>query len=250
MTTSTQGFEKVETGSLETVVTNSHGKASITFTTPGWHRIKATVPGTGEEQAIRSNRLDVCVPAVGETGCGAAPAEDEVRVPQATAEGPALEQKEREAGEEREREERARRGKEATEAAEREARQAPPATAQSSPTPGPPAPAATPPATSTPGPIRVSVPKVDPKKLKRGVLSLSWKVLDAGAGVKGWAISSQALGAKKAAYVKRASGKAGTSASLRLAPGSYRLRLTVTDALGHTSTVAIGKVVVPGGGRG
>ncbi len=34
-----------------------------------------------EEAAIRSNRLDVCVPAPGETGCGPLPAEDAVRTP-------------------------------------------------------------------------------------------------------------------------------------------------------------------------
>ena len=95
-----------------------------------------------------------------------------------------------------------------------------------------------------------SVPKVDPKQLKQGRLALSWKVLDAGAGVKSWTISSQSLGSKKAPYVKRASGSTATSASLRLPPGSYRLRFTITDALGRTSNVTIGKVVVPGGRRG
>jgi hypothetical protein len=105
-------------------------------------------------------------------------------------------------------------------------------------------------ATPTPGAIRVSVPTVDRKHLKQGRIGLRWKVVEASAGVKGWTVSSQALGAKKAAYVKRASGKAGSSAAVRLPPGSYRLRLTVTDALGRTSTVTIGKVVVPGGGRG
>jgi hypothetical protein len=102
----------------------------------------------------------------------------------------------------------------------------------------------------TPGPLRVSAPKVDAKKLRQGRVVLTWKVLEAGAGVRGWTVSSQALGPKKAPYVKRASGKGGASASLRLAPGAYRLRLTVTDALGRASTVAIGKVVVPGGRRG
>ena len=51
--------------SSEAVTTNSEGKASITFTTPGWHRIMAGARSNakGEEAAIRSNRLDVCVPA-------------------------------------------------------------------------------------------------------------------------------------------------------------------------------------------
>ena len=50
--------------------------------------------------------------------------------------------------------------------------------------------------------------------------------------------------------MKRASGAAATSASLRLPPGTYRLRFAVTDGLGRTSNVTIGKVVVPGGKRG
>jgi len=81
--TSYNGFEKVETASPATVITNAQGMASITFTEPGWHRIKATHLGEGgKENVIRSNRLDVCVPATGETSCGAPPAEDELRTPE------------------------------------------------------------------------------------------------------------------------------------------------------------------------
>jgi uncharacterized membrane protein YgcG len=85
--TSHGGFEQVQTTSPEAVTTNSEGKASITFTTPGWHRIKAGTPlnDEGEEQAIRSNRVDVCVPAHGETGCGPLPAEDDPRISPAWA---------------------------------------------------------------------------------------------------------------------------------------------------------------------
>ncbi len=91
--TSTKGFETVQRESAETVTTNSEGKTSITFTTPGWHRIMAGTPlrtltkeeqengAIPEEEAIRSNRLDVCVPAPGETGCGELPAEDQTRTP-------------------------------------------------------------------------------------------------------------------------------------------------------------------------
>ena len=47
--------------------------------------------------------------------------------------------------------------------------------------------------------------------------------------------------------MNRASGKNGTLATLRLPAGaSYRLRLTVTDVLGRTFTVALGRVQVPG----
>jgi hypothetical protein len=258
------GFEKVDVEDPTTVKTDSHGKASITFNTSGWHRIKATVPGATEEGAIRSNRLDVCVPAAGETDCGALPPEDEVRVPQATIEAPARELKEREARETVEREEReVREAREAVERSEREAREAAERAirdaeakaaaekaAQTPVNPAPANPAPTPAATPTSGTLRVSVPKVDPKRLKQGKVALAWKVLAAGTGVKSWTISSQSLAGKKAPYVKRASGSTATSASLRLPPGSYRLRFAVTDALGRTSNVTIGKVVVPGGKRG
>lgn len=88
--TSPKGFEQVQTTSSEAVTTNSEGKASITFTTPGWHRIKAGTPldEEGEEEAIRSNRIDVCVPAQGETGCGPPPAEDDLRTPPGLAVAP------------------------------------------------------------------------------------------------------------------------------------------------------------------
>lgn|GEM_PF-5840828 len=80
--TASNGFEKIETESFPTVLTDSEGKASITFTKPGWHRIKATVlTPQGMEVAVRSNRLDVCVPPEGQSVCEEAPAEDYVRTP-------------------------------------------------------------------------------------------------------------------------------------------------------------------------
>jgi prenyltransferase beta subunit len=80
--TSAKGFEKIETEDPSTVTTDTHGKARIMFTTPGWHRIKATVVNAqGVEQAVRSNRLDVCVETAGESTCGDSPQEDRVRTP-------------------------------------------------------------------------------------------------------------------------------------------------------------------------
>lgn len=80
--TAANGFEKIETESSPMVVTDAQGKASITFTQPGWHRIKATVvTPQGMEVAVRSNRLDVCVPPDGQSTCGEPPAEDRVRTP-------------------------------------------------------------------------------------------------------------------------------------------------------------------------
>lgn len=86
--TNAKGFEKVQTGSPATVTTNAQGKATLELTEPGWHRIKATALGTGaREKVIRSNRLDVCVPAQGTSGCGFPPVEDQVRTPPPTGEG-------------------------------------------------------------------------------------------------------------------------------------------------------------------
>ncbi|HTY96007.1 MAG TPA: hypothetical protein VMB91_03130, partial [Solirubrobacteraceae bacterium] len=51
--------------------TDAAGDASVTFATPGWHRIKAIAGG-----ALRSNRIDVCVCAPGEASCGQIPGED------------------------------------------------------------------------------------------------------------------------------------------------------------------------------
>ncbi|HEX3362688.1 MAG TPA: hypothetical protein VHS74_16965 [Solirubrobacterales bacterium] len=254
VTTSASGFEKVETSDPATVVTNPAGKASITFTTPGWHRIKAAVRGSGEEAAIRSNRLDVCVLGAGETSCGAPPVEDTVRVPPPTPDETGGEGGEGTGG-----------GPDGEspggEGADGELPigavfvQQPPAdgggsnptTSTSSPSP------ALGPSKSAPktGRLRVSVPNLDRGRLRLGRLGVSWKVLEAGPGVTSWTIASQLVGAKKAPFVRRASGTGTTSASLRLPPGAtYLLRFTIVDALGRSSDVTIGKVTVPGGGRG
>jgi len=74
VTTAANGVQTVETGSSATVTTGAEGTATVTFTTPGWHRLKATAA-----KAFRSNRIDVCVPAPGASGCGAPPPEDEPR---------------------------------------------------------------------------------------------------------------------------------------------------------------------------
>jgi hypothetical protein len=69
VTVSAKGFQRIDTTSPETVTTDAEGKTSVTFTTPGIHRIKATVGAPGEESVVRSNGLEVCVPAaVGDCG--------------------------------------------------------------------------------------------------------------------------------------------------------------------------------------
>jgi hypothetical protein len=79
--TTVRGFERIDAASPETVETGADGSGSIVFDTPGWHRIKATAVAAGKEAAIRSNRLDVCVPDPPATDCGPPPADDLVRTP-------------------------------------------------------------------------------------------------------------------------------------------------------------------------
>jgi hypothetical protein len=262
VTTKANGFEHVDTADPATVTTGTDGKAAITFNTPGWHRVKATVPGAGEEEAIRSNRLDVCVPAPGQSDCGAPPVEDQVRAAPGGGEGPGD-------------------GSEAggpgpgpgggtptgdpSGSASGDSTGGGSSVGDPGGSPsdadgcsaggrsgaeggGPSQPACT---TARPAPLRVAAPRLDRSKLRQGVVGVSWKVLGAGVQARRWTVSSQVIGRGKAPYVERASGTRGTAAALRLPRGhAYRLRLTIVDALGRTSNLTLGKVVVPGGRRG
>ena len=227
--TSTKGFEKVETESAETVTTNAEGKAGITFTTPGWHRIKATAFTEGGEDTFRTNRIDVCVPALGETGCGEPPAEDQTRTP------PSVEE-------------------EIDYAIARHHEEEPSGSLPVAPvevTPGPPAGTARsgggqPTGSASSTPVRLQAPALDGQGAAAGLIGVSWRILEPGVGLKSWTIASKTLGAKHASYVTRASGTTTTSALLKLPAGAaYELQMTVTDALGRTSTTQIGKVLVP-----
>lgn len=198
--TDAKGFQQIDTASAETVTTNSAGQASIAFAEPGWHRIKATVPGSGgAEEAIRSNRLDVCVPPPGAAGCGEVPADDRVR---------------------------------------------------SLPRPEPPrGSTAGPPAPPVADRVRLTKPRLERGRIGNGRIGVSWRVLSAGIGIARWTVSSQAVGRPGARWVRRATGVAATSALLRLPAGTHRLRLLVTDLLGRTTTIAIGRVAIPDGRR-
>jgi hypothetical protein len=216
--TSAKGFERVETGSPAAVATGADGRASITFTDPGWHRIKAAVLDShGAESAIRSNRLDVCVPQPPASGCGAPPVEDQLRTPP-----PPL------AGEEE------------------------PGETGGDPTAGgggqlgANGQAATTTTATADRQVRLELPRIDRSRVARGLVRVSWRVLDPGVGIKAWTVATLTLGRRGAHYVRRASGSDRSAATLRLPPGAtYRLRLTVTDSLGRSSAAAIGKVQVP-----
>lgn len=83
VSTAANGFQTVEGANPSTVTTDATGGATIIFTTPGWHRLKATAT-----EAIRSNRLDVCVPPQGTIDCGPLPLDDQVRPIESSPEQP------------------------------------------------------------------------------------------------------------------------------------------------------------------
>lgn len=209
------GFEMVDTASSATVETGADGRAEISFAKAGWNRIKATVAGSGgEENAIRSNRLDVCVidPPT-KTDCGPLPPDDLARTPPVEVEEPGPVNPGVGGG-------------------------GSGSAAASSGTGASPA--------TDPGQVHLQLPHLDRSRVARGLVRVSWRLLDAGVGIATWTISSKALGRKGSRYVTRASGTSGTSALLRLPPGdTYRLRIAITDVLGRSSTAIIGKVQVP-----
>jgi hypothetical protein len=215
--TGEKGFERVETGSPEAVTTGADGRASITFFTAGWHRIKATaVDAQGAETVVRSNRLDVCVPPPPASECGSPPPEDEVRTPPPPV-----------AGEEE---------AEPTE-------EAPPRGGRETPAGQAPA------STGSPNEVKkvqVRALRIDRSRIGDGLVGVSWAVLDPGAGIGRWTISSKTTGRKGSGWVGRASGSRRNGATLRLPRGhAYRLRLTVIDGLGRGSRFPIGRVRVP-----
>jgi hypothetical protein len=209
------GFEKVDTASSATVETGADGRAEVNFAKTGWNRIKATVAGPGgDETAVRSNRLDVCVidPPT-KTDCGPLPPDDLARTPPTEVEEPGSATPGIGAGQ-------------AGSVAKVSGAGAS--------------------ASTDPGQVHLQTPRVDRSRIARGLVRVSWRVLDAGAGIAKWTISSKALGRRGGRYVSRASGTSGTSALLRLPPGAtYRLRIAIIDTLGRSSTATIGRVQVP-----
>lgn len=189
--------------------TDADGRATVRFSTPGWHRIKAIGAGY-----VRSNRLDLCVGV-----CGPPPADTLVRElapppPPTPTPSPTP-------------------------------TVTPDATATPAPTLGPPlGPLPPPPPPPPAGPtVRIDAPRVV-TNARRGRIAVRWRVLDAGAGVRGWTIESTLAG--RSTWTRRATGANAQSAALRLPAGrSHDLRFTLTDALERATTVALGRVVVP-----
>jgi uncharacterized protein DUF4430 len=253
---SAAGFEEVDADSAATVTTGADGRASISFAGAGWHRIKATRIVAGKETVIRSNRLDVCVAATLGEGCGPLPADDLVRSPSpddAGGEGPGDGGGESGPGGDPEG------GAPAQGEPGLGGEGAGPEGGAGSGEPaGVAAPAASPagraarpgpcPASGAPAIPRVSIVPgaLDRKRLGEGLLGVTWRVRNAGPGIAGWQICARPLGNAQARYLPRASGRTGTSATVRLSKGAaYRMRIVFTDALGRSSSLDLGRVRVP-----
>jgi len=220
MAPTVRGFELVDTASEEAVETGPDGTAEITFDTPGWHRIKATALNAGAETVIRSNRLDVCVPAPPATNCVPQRlADDQVRTPP-----PSDLEGEPGAGEPKE---------------EPKGTGGGGGTRGTAPSPGPSTPAAA-------SQVKIALHGLDRSQIATGVVGVSWRVQDAGAGISQWTVSSKRLGRKGARFVTRATGQGKSSAQVRLPrAGRYLLRLTFVDLLGRSSSVNLGTVRIP-----
>lgn len=74
VTTDAGGWQTVVRGGEGATTTAADGSATLSWSTPGWKRIKADGDGF-----VRSNRLDVCVLDAGGGGCGPAPADAQLR---------------------------------------------------------------------------------------------------------------------------------------------------------------------------
>jgi hypothetical protein len=226
--TAANGFERIEPESTGPAVTDAEGKTSIIFTDPGWHRIKATVVTPhGMEVAVRSNRLDVCVPAQGQSDCGAPPVEDQVRTPPAPEEGvQEVHELPKEPIDIMPIEGGGRIGSER---------------GSGTPTTAPQTGAITP----TASVAKIQSPVFDGRGAARGLVGVSWRILEPGVGLSSWTIASKTLGTSSA-YAPRATGTTATSALVKLPPGAgYELQITFTDLLGRSSTARVGRVLVP-----
>jgi hypothetical protein len=239
--TSATGFEQVQTKSPETVKTNAEGKASITFTEPGWHRLKATAVNVGgEEDAIRSNRLDVCVPAEGANGCGEPPVEDQVRTPPHTAEEAEREEEAKLHEAEAKRHEAATQREEVAKQREEEAKQGPGPEGKSDALPSTPGVTSQAPGINASGPAALLM--LEGVTTKRLLLKL------AAAGTVTVQIARQSGGGRHPRWrsVKTIAvrvGKAGqaTVKLPHLVPGRYRVRGSLAGGRGVVKTLIVAR---------
>jgi hypothetical protein len=195
-------------GTVTPGTSDAAGHAVVTFTRPGWQRLKARDQAPGEHPAaIASNSIDVCVRAEDGSGCDGQPPSRIPVSPGVPGPGPTP-------------------------------TPAPGPTATPGPIGTPPAPPAARP------PVRLSAPKLVAADRRRGRVGVRWSVLDPGPGIAGWTISAREAGRSR--WAVRARGGQATSAQVELPAGRlWALRLEVTDTLGRSAAATVGTVLVP-----
>ena len=93
---------------------------------------------------------------------------------------------------------------------------------------------------------RVGSLRLDGQGAGRGLVGVSWQVLSGGSGLTSWTVAARVLGSA-GGYVSGATGTgSATSALVKLPPGfAYELQITFTGALGQSTTMSVGRVLVP-----
>ncbi len=206
--TAANGVQTVVTSAPEAAVSSGvDGHATLVFSSPGWHRIKAD---GGVGGPIRSNRLDVCVVATAGGTCGAPPADTTPRQAPPLPPDPI--------------------GPAST---------GPGGNSNTTNNGGRPI-------GSAQGAPVIELPRFTTAGAKAGRITLSWKILQSGVGVKSWSLTARAAGATSGAWAVRARGTKGTSARLALAGGrSWTIRATFTDKLNRQVSEQVGDILVP-----
>jgi len=208
VTTAANGVQTVDLNAAGAVVSSGiDGTASLSFSTPGWHRVKAD---GGVGGPIRSNRLDLCVVASAGGSCGTPPTDTQPRsAPALPPDPPGTQYQDP--------------NKNTTGGGTQQGNTG---TVQGAPV--------------------IELPRFTSAGAKAGRTTLSWRVLQQGVGIKSWSLSSRAAGARSGAWTVRAHGTKGTSAKLALPAGrTWTIRATFTDKLGRKVTETVGDVLVP-----
>ncbi|ADB50145.1 hypothetical protein [Conexibacter woesei] len=211
--TAANGVQSIATGAPEAVRTAADGTADLTFASAGWHRVKAD---GGADGPIRSNRLDICVTAAPGGDCGPPPADTGTRVAPPLPPDPVVPGATGGTGG----------------ASTGDGGRAPP---------------------SAVGAPVIELPRFNAAGARSGRIGLSWRILQPGAGVREWRFAARLAGARRAPYVTRSRGRAGTSALLALPAGrTWSVRATFVDTLGRSVSETVGDVLVPldAGARG
>lgn len=203
VTTAANGVQTIVEDDPATVTTDDAGRATLSWSTPGWKRIKATAVGY-----VRSNRLDVCVPAAGAQDCDSPAPSDTVPrdVPPSTVPKPV----ERPVGS----------GKLLIPGVERA------------------------PGSFAVGGLRVQGLAVNTDGNPAGLVGVRWSVT--GGATKAWRIEYRVPTDRKPRWRRAAGGTTQLSTLLDLPTArGVDLRIRITPPSGKAVTRAIGSVVVP-----